>query len=655
MSTAYFSLEHLASIRPCGPGTWGPDGGSIAFFWADRNGNINLWIVGARGGWPRRVTDATAALERAEGTDRRDVLGGPQWGPTGREFAITRRATSGSDQSIWIVNVGDGMCRELANRAGDDYRTPRWAPDGSRLASVRNRDGRDDIVVLEPRDGVARQLTYDRWDNTDPEWSPDSKRIAYISQRSDADLFDNCICVVPAIGGDSVQLTDADGANDRSPKWSPDGSRIAYVSNRDGADNVWSIGPDGSGMQRLTSGLNEKGDPRWSPDGSWILYTSFRDCDVDIMAVSRDGSASLEVVRGGVNQAPRWSPDGSHILYHRSCSDEPGDLWTKSWGGDSADAGSRVTNVASNSLDGIVFSFPSVISYESADGLPIQALLYRPTDVSDQPRPSIVYVRGGPNAVNTNGWLPQIQYLAQDGFTVIVPNYRGSTGYGRSFMEINRGVDPGHDIDDWLGAALYLRRLPELDPQNVGIMGRSYGGYATLLLLGLHPDVFKVGVAIAAPSNWVSCWEDAPIAWMRRLQHWLMGRPASQPELNRARSPVNYADRYAVPVLIIQGAADVAVPASQAYEMARRLGELGKPHEIHVYPGEDHAFSGPDAIIDSNRRIRAFLRANLVMRPAPGVVSDGKYADAAQTRGSAHVPAASSVERNTQLYERGPD
>jgi dipeptidyl aminopeptidase/acylaminoacyl peptidase len=599
--------EDLASIRPAGVGAWIGKADATAFFWADRSGATRLWRVSVNAGWPSLLSDKAVTLEQADGTDRRDVLGGPQCDPSGVRYAVTARSAPADSNSIWIINAAEGSAVELTSRLGDDYRTPRWSPTGTSLVCVRNRDGRDDIVLLDAVPGHAHQLTYDRWDNTDPDWSPDATRIAYISQRCDEDLFGSSVCVIPAEGGEPQVLTPIDGANDRSPRWAPDGSAIAFISDRAGADDVWVIAPDGSDRRPLTHGMGSKGDPHWSPDSTWILYTQFDDCDVRIMAVKANGSAVREVAVGGVNEAPRWSPDGTRILYQRSGPGSPPDLWLKPWDGSPSDPGLRLTAVAGSRLDNVHFSEPTVVNYESHDGLSIQALLYRPPERTTDSGRGIVYVRGGPNAVNTNGWLPQIQYLVQRGFTILVPNYRGSLGYGRQFMESNRFVSPGDDIDDWVASAQYLADLPEVDAERIAVMGRSYGGYATLIMLGLHPELFKVGVAIAAPSNWATCWEESPMPWMRRLQSWLMGRPTSHPDLYEARSPINYADKYTAPLLIIQGETDPAVPPTQATAMARRLHELGKQCQCHVYPGEAHLFSGPDAIIDSTRKIEAFL------------------------------------------------
>jgi dipeptidyl aminopeptidase/acylaminoacyl peptidase len=178
-------------------------------------------------------------------------------------------------------------------------------------------------------------------------------------------------------------------------------------------------------------------------------------------------------------------------------------------------------------------------------------------------------------------------------------------------MEANFGTTTKGDMEDWLGAADYLRRLPTVDPDRVAIMGRSYGGYAVLLALGLHPGEFRAGVAFAAPSNWFKYWEDCEIGWGRRLHIKLMGVPSKNVEAQALRSPHTYADRYLDPVLILQGTADIGVPYRQAMEMADLLRAHGKQYECVIYPGEGHVYTGPFAIKDSAARIDAFLQTHM--------------------------------------------
>ncbi len=614
MSAKRLQLGDLAAIRPAGAGTWSPDGTRIAYFMANQDGGVELWTVSPEGPATARLIDSGPIdPEGAEGTDRRDVLGGPQWSPDGRQIAYTAPGRRAGTRSVWLLPSEGGVPVEVPDDHRGSDRTPRWSPDGKRLAFIETMYGRDDICVAGLEEPIPLQLTYDRWDNQEPAWSPDGTRIVYISQRSDVDCYSNNLFLIALDSGSHpVRLTDDDHSNDRCPRWSPDGTRLVFVSNRGGHDDIWTIAADGSDVRQLTRTQQDAGDPQWSADGRWILYTQFRNGDVDLLAMPADGGTPVTVASGGENVSPRWSPDGRTILFNRSGPSEPGDLWIVGWTGrEIAGEPRRLTRVAGDRIDDITFVAPRNVSFTSSDGSVICALLYPGVSDTDQPGPGIVYVRGGPNAVNYNGWVPQLQFFAQRGYTILVPDYRGSTGYGKSFMEANQHSNPGVDVDDWLAAADYLSALAEVDGERIAIMGRSYGGYATLLMLGLRPGRFQAGVAIAAPSNWFSYWEHTHLAWCRRLQKWTIGIPHEVPELTRARSPIVYAENITAPLLIIQGQEDVGNPVEQAEEMSTRLHDLGIPHEYRVYPGEGHVFVGADAIIDNNRQIETFLATHL--------------------------------------------
>jgi dipeptidyl aminopeptidase/acylaminoacyl peptidase len=260
-----------------------------------------------------------------------------------------------------------------------------------------------------------------------------------------------------------------------------------------------------------------------------------------------------------------------------------------------------------------------MVSYRSFDKTTIHTLLIRPpVQRLGSPPPAIVIVHGGPNGQILSGFNPYMQVLAEAGFAVIAPNFRGSTGHGKAFEDLNNKDWGGGDLKDLVAAVKHFADRGVIDAARVGITGGSYGGYMTLMALCKAPEVFKAGVERYGMPDLVMDY----MLSKSRFMDWYeteMGNPVKDAALFRERSPLPYLDKIKAPLLIFQGAADTNVPKAESDLLVAVLKELKKPHEYIVYEGEGHGFTKRKNLLDHHRRATAFFVKHLEQRAATKV------------------------------------
>lgn len=237
------------------------------------------------------------------------------------------------------------------------------------------------------------------------------------------------------------------------------------------------------------------------------------------------------------------------------------------------------------------------ISYPSVDGLPIPAYLTLPLGVAPKNLPLVVYPHGGPWGRDTWGFSSIAQFLANRGYAVLQPNFRASTGYGKKFLNAGNNEWGQKMQDDITYGVRYLVSQGMVDPKRVGIMGGSYGGYATLAALAFTPDVYAAGVSIVGPSNLITLLNSIPPYWepIRIIFHERMGNPntaAGRAQLER-QSPLNSAAKIKAPLLVVQGANDPRVNKAESEQIVIALRDRGFPVEYLLAPDEGHGFARP--------------------------------------------------------------
>jgi len=527
----------------------------------------------------------------------------PRWSPDGQRLAYALDADGGEDFDIWVYDLVTGQHSNLTPNTPDAIQPNFcWSPDGSRIAFISNRSGRFDTYVLGA-DGSAdvRQvlsLPHPEWE---VHWSPDGRWLAVTAETHGQDYG---TFVVPVGGGEPVPITGGDGpmcAKDAC--WSPDSTRIAFSSSVHGCFDIGVYELENGGVTWVTGEDGDKEQPAWSPDGQRLAYVISHG-PVTALAVLEPGQGSPGTyqVGPGVHYRPHFTPDGAHLFFVFDSPRHPGDLWLLSL----ADGALRqLTRSLSRGLDGVPFAMPTIVSYPGLDGQRVPALLYQPRQ-SGGPFPAVVYVHGGPNWLTQITWDPLVQHMVSRGWVVLAPNYRGSTGYGRAWQLANRFDLGGGDTGDVVAGADYLVGEGLADPACITVTGRSYGGYLTMTSLTQYPDRWAAGSAVVPFLNWFTGHANS----REDLRHWDLenfGDPERDHDLYYERSPFFFLDRIRVPVQLICGAHDPRCPASESVQARDALVAQGKACDLVLYPDEGHGFLKTENVVDAEERRVAFL------------------------------------------------
>lgn len=494
------SIDQLLSLGGIGTGPygggdtvrWSPDGHDLLFY-ASLGGEAALWLLSREGGFPRRVTTAPIALP---------FLASPQqsFAPGGEAIAFLAQHRGATE--LWLWEAETSRAR-LLTKLGNTISSYSWAPDGKSLLVASNRRGTYDIYRVARDSGASERLTNDARYEVSPVATPDGERVLFV--RLDEHWQDHEIVSIAAAGGDErVVAGDHDffdyhyGRTFGPPVLSPNGVQVLFRSHRSGWINYWSVPVDGGEPRQFCSQAADQSGATWSPDGRHVAFVSNTNGTLAIWVCEADGGNARPLVQPeiGVCQAPAWSPDGRSIAYFFASPTAPQDVWMVD-----VATGERRQLTDSMPVGALAarLTRPEKIQYTSFDGLAINAYLYRPASSSQRLSslqspasaiPGILLIHGGPTMQWSDAYDSLAQFLVQRGYAVLMPNIRGSSGYGKHFEDLNNG-DWGHDdLRDAIAGADYLRAQDWVDARHIGITGTSYGGCLSMSAVCFAPGAF---------------------------------------------------------------------------------------------------------------------------------------------------------------------
>ncbi|HEX3557170.1 MAG TPA: S9 family peptidase [Thermoanaerobaculia bacterium] len=615
------------------------------------------------------TASAQGQLTPERALDRRGISD-LQLSPDGSRVAFTVSEPpkgEARNSDIWVLDLRTKESRRFATSPKED-RSPRWSPDGKRLAFLSNREERTQIFVMPVDGGEAVALTKGKMAVASFNWSPDGRRISFLAaepkseaeekrekDKDDARVVDRDdkrtrLWIADAVSGEARQVTSAPWEV-LEAHWAPHGDRLYVVANDKPGSDRWldrlcTVTLADGAVYPIAAPKGPIGELRVSPDGKWLAYVgSPKDGPTphDLIVQPVDGSASRNLTGGAIDrpiQSYAWRSDGSLIaeaaagfgsvfytvaLDGKAASRDPlpvvpGDFALSSSGalafvGQTTTAAPEVWLAAPGAKaqplttlnaawKDVPLIAPEILKYRSFDGLEIEAALLRPPGLPAGTRaPLIVLVHGGPTGRWSDAFNPWSQLLASRGYAVLMPNVRGSTGYGHKLVEMNRADWGGGDFKDVMAGVDHLIQTGVADPDRLGIGGWSYGGYMSAWAI-TQTDRFKAAVVGAGMSDLATEFgtEDDSA-----YDEWFYGLPWENREKFQASSPMTFVQRAKTPALILQGENDATDPISQSQPLYRALKRLGVASDFVVYPRAGHGLREEKQILDSWRRIVAWF------------------------------------------------
>ena len=595
------AVARMAKVGSAGSPSFSPDGSRIAFI-TNISGLPQVWTMSTAGGYPTLVTSFD------------DPVGFVTWSPDGQWLAFNVAPGGGFNEQIYVVRPNGTELRRLTDGGKAGNFLDGWSPDGRFIAFSSNRrdpSARDSYIV-DVATGQSRMVAQNRGIGSIDDVSRDGKYaiVSRLVNRGDNNLY-----LVRLSDSKEMLLTPHDGPGQFGGiSFSPDGRTVYLVSNKDrdltalarvrlGADDqpgpieVLAARDDGELGGAV---MNEQGTSLallWNVAGRSEL--NFYNTATGKMA---PGPKMPAEIVGGLD----FSDDGRRLAMAISGASAPANIWVLDL---SSKQFTQITQSPHAGIDLSKLVRPELVRYKAHDGLELSGWLYRPKGATAA-GPIVLSFHGGPEGQERPGFNSMYQALVSRGIAVFAPNVRGSSGFGKKFVNLDNGALRENGVKDIKATVDYVVSAGVADPKRIGIVGGSYGGYMVMAGLTEYPDMFAAGANLFGVVNFETFFKNTQ-PWMAAISKIEYGDPDKEADMLRRLSPLTRIDRVKAPTIVLHGANDTNVPVIEAEQVVENLKKRNVPVEYVLFPDEGHGWRKTPNRIRSTVSIVRFFEKHL--------------------------------------------
>jgi len=612
-----FSLDQFLNIRSASAPSFTPDGRFVAFL-TNVTGVAQAWQVPVEGGWPVQLTFTSESVRGVHYNPRRhELIYGMDRGGNEQIQLYRLHGLYNTDHGL-----SDGWISvDLSRHPNAVHHFGGWSHDGEHFAFSANRDNpsRFDVYIQKRDGGASRRVAEGPGGYFSPAgWSRDEATLLIGQVESN---FNQNLVLLDVKSGKVRPLTPHKGEEQyHEPQWSADGQAIYCASTAGGKDllGLAQIDAASGKLTYLETPAHEVEGVRTSPGGNWLAWL-----------VNVDGRSELKLrhLKTGRTLSPaglplgtitglEFAPDDSRLALVFQGPRFNADVWIwdlfrtpKPAVGEPA---ARLRQLTFSSRAGLSvgrFVEPELIHYKTFDDRQIPAWYYPPAPgsvVGERLPPVIVYPHGGPESQTRPTFNALFEYFLENGYAILAPNVRGSTGYGTAYMNLDNTVKRMDSVADLAHAAYWLRDHKKGDPKRLAVFGGSYGGFMVLAQVTHYPDLWAAGIDVVGICNFVTFLEKTG-AYRRAHREAEYGNLREHRAFFEKISPIHHIDKIRCPMLVIHGANDPRVPIGEAEQVVAALKKREIPVEYLRYEDEGHGIARLKNRLDCYPKMVAFL------------------------------------------------